>query len=323
MAESLADYSLKRTIKKTKEGGLKKVGVVGCGNMGQQIVRLISQHGLDVVFIDLSAERIGEIIKEIEASLDKVINKWGLTESEKRAVMSRIKGSTDYNEIKDCEMIIESINIKKRGSSVPYRMDVFKKIESVVSEDTIIASNNATLMISDLASVLRHPERAVGLNFITPASKVKIVEVIRGLQTSDSALDFTVRFVKMLDKRPITLVESPGNISTRLFVPLINEACELLMEGVASVSCIDETMKLGFGLQLGPFELADRVGIDKVQKWMDNLYLEFGTDKFKPSPIIKRLVRANLLGRKVSRGFYNYENEKIISQAINVIEFNL
>jgi 3-hydroxybutyryl-CoA dehydrogenase len=323
MAESLTDYSLRRTEKQTKKGGLKKVGVVGCGNMGQQIVRLISQHELEVVFIELSADRIDEILKDIAATLDKVINKWGLTESDKRAILSRISGSTDYNDIKDCQMIIETINIKKRGSSVPYRMDVFKKIESVVSEDAIIASNNATLMISDLASVLKHPERAVGLNFITPASKVKIVEVIKGLQTSESALDFTVRFVKMLDKRPITLIESPGNISTRLFVPLINEACELLMEGVASVSCIDETMKLGFGLQLGPFELADRVGIDKVQKWMDNLYQEFGTDKFKPSPIIKRLVRANLLGRKVSRGFYNYENEKIISQTINVIEFNL
>ena len=323
MAESLTDYSLRRTEQQTKKGGLKKVGVVGCGNMGQQIVRLISQHELEVVFIELSADRIDEILKDIATTLDKVINKWGLTESDKRAILSRISGSTDYNDIKDCQMIIETINIKKRGSSVPYRMDVFKKIESVVSEDAIIASNNATLMISDLASVLKHPERAVGLNFITPASKVKIVEVIKGLQPSESALDFTVRFVKMLDKRPITLIESPGNISTRLFVPLINEACELLMEGVASVSCIDETMKLGFGLQLGPFELAARVGIDKVQKWMDNLYQEFGTDKFKPSPIIKRLVRANLLGRKVSRGFYNYENEKIISQTINVIEFNL
>lgn len=322
MAESLEDYSLRRSVEQKKKGGLKKVGIVGCGNMGQQIVRLISQQGLDVVFIDLSAERINQIKKDIEAALDRVINKWGLTESEKRAIMSRIRGSTDYNDISDCQMVIETVNIKTRASSIPLRMEVLRKIESVVGEDTIIASNNATLMISDLASVLKKPERAVGLNFITPASKVRIVEVIRGLQTSDYTMDFTVRFIKSLDKKPITLVESPGNISTRLFVPLINEACELLMEGVASVSCIDETMKLGFGLQLGPFELADRVGIDKVQKWMDNLYQEFGSDKFKPSPIIKRLVRANQLGRKVSKGFYTYENEKIVSQAIHAIEFN-
>jgi 3-hydroxybutyryl-CoA dehydrogenase len=125
----------------------------------------------------------------------------------------------------------------------------------------------------------------------------------------------------MLDKRPITLNESLGNISTRLIVTLINEACEVLMEGVASINCIDETMKLGYGLQLGPFELADRVGLDKVQKWMDNLYFEYGEQKFKPSPILKRLVRANHLGRKVGMGFYKYEDHKIVSQAITTTDY--
>jgi 3-hydroxybutyryl-CoA dehydrogenase len=160
------------------------------------------------------------------------------------------------------------------------------------------------------------------LSFITPASTVKIVEVVRGLETNDKTYDFAIRFVKMLDKKPITLYESAGNISTRLIITLINEACELLMEGVASVQCIDDTMKIGYGLQFGPFELADRVGLDKVLKVMNNLYQEFGSDKFKPSPIIKRLVRANFLGKKVLRGFYKYENGKIISQAITATEFN-
>jgi len=205
---------------------------------------------------------------------------------------------------------------------VEARQDVFRKIEAVVSPTTVIASNNSSLMISDLASVLKHPERAVGLSFITPASTVKIVEVIKGRETDDKTYDFSIRFVKMLDKKPITLYESPGNISTRLIITLINEACELLMEGVASVQCIDETMKIGYGLQFGPFELADRVGLDKVLKVMNNLYQEFGSDKFKPSPIIKRLVRANLLGKKVLKGFYKYENGKIISQAITATEFS-
>ncbi len=159
-------------------------------------------------------------------------------------------------------------------------------------------------MISDLADALKHPERAVGLNFITPSAQVRIVEVIRGKDTNRESFDFMIRFIKMLDKRPITLNESLGNVSTRLIVTLINEACEVLMEGVASVKCIDETMKLGYGLQLGPFELADRVGVDKVQKWMDNLYFEFGLQKFKAAPIIKRMVRQNYLGRKVGKGFY-------------------
>jgi 3-hydroxybutyryl-CoA dehydrogenase len=176
-------------------------------------------------------------------------------------------------------------------------------------------------MISDLAAALKHPERAVGLNFITPSSKVRIVEVIKGKDTNDVSFDFIVRFIRTLDKRPITLNESLGNISTRLIVTLINEACEVLMEGVASVKCIDQTMKFGYGLQLGPFELADRVGLDKVQKWMDNLYFEFGMQKFKPAPILKRMVRANYLGRKVGKGFYLYEEGRIRKHLITTTEF--
>jgi len=321
MTESLEDYSLSKRILKSRKGGLKKVGVIGCGNMGQEIVRIISQHGIDVVFIDLSEERIQTILEEINTALDQVINKWGLTISEKRAILSRIKGTTDYKDISDCDLVIESINIKQRFTSLEARKEVFKNIEAVVSPTTVIASNNSTLMISDLASVLKHPERVVGVNFITPSATVKVVEVIRGLKTNDATHDYAIRFIKMLDKTPITLHESPGNISTRLIVTLINEACELLMEGVASVQYIDMTMKDGYGLQFGPFELADRVGLDKVLKWMNNLYLEYGTANFKPSPIIKRLVRANYLGKKTGKGFYKYDEGKIISQAITATEF--
>lgn len=321
MAESLADYGLRKKIKESGQGQLKLVGVIGGGSMGREVIQIVSQRGINVVFIDLTEERVESIMKDLDAALNEIINKWGLTQSEKRAIISRIKGTTDYNELKDCDLVIESINIKQRGSSTQARQEVFKQIEAVVSPSTIIASNNSSLMISDLASVLKHPERAVGLSFITPASTVKVVEVVRGLETNDKSYDFAIRFVKMLDKKPITIYESPGNISTRLIITLINESCELLMEGVASVQCIDETMKIGYGLQFGPFELADRVGLDKVLKVMNNLYQEFGSDKFKPSPIIKRLVRANFLGKKVMRGFYKYENGRIISQAITATEF--
>jgi 3-hydroxybutyryl-CoA dehydrogenase len=322
MAESLADYGLRKKVKESGQGQLKLVGIIGGGSMGREIIQIVSQRGINVVFIDLTQELIESILKDIDAALSEIINKWGLTQSEKRAIMSRIKGSTDYKEIKDCELVIESINVKQRGSSVEARKEVFRKIEEVVSPSAVIASNNSSLMISDLASSLKHPERTVGLSFITPASTVKIVEVVRGLETNDITYDFAIRFVKMLDKKPITLYESPGNISTRLIITLINEACELLMEGVASVQCIDQTMKIGYGLQFGPFELADRVGLEKVLKVMNNLYQEFGNEKFKPSPIIKRLVRANFLGKKVLKGFYKYENGKIISQAITATEFN-
>ncbi|MFW5821229.1 MAG: 3-hydroxyacyl-CoA dehydrogenase family protein, partial [Bacteroidota bacterium] len=202
--------------------------------MGQEITRIIAQHGLEAIFIDLTEERIKEIYREIEATLDEIINRWGLTEGEKRAILSRIKGTTDYNLIKDVDLVIETINSKKPGTNIEIRKEVFKKAEEVVSEDTIISSNNSTLMISDLATVLKHPERAVGLHFIGPAHSVKIVEVIRGQFTNDTSYEFVLKFAKMIDKKPITLNESPGHISSRLIVTIINEACEALMEGVAS-----------------------------------------------------------------------------------------
>jgi len=321
MPESLQDYSLRKQIKKDKSGAIQKVGLVGCGTTGQEIVHLISEHGIEVTFIDLSEELVKSIFDSIGKSMDAIIDKWGMTTSDKRAIMSRIQGSTDYGDIADADFMIESINTRQRGTSLQARRNVIRKIEEVVRPDVIIASNNATLLLSDLAAVLKYPERAVGFNFIQPARRVKIVEVIKGIDTSDMAYASAVRFIKMLDKRAITLNESLGNVSTRLIVTLINEACEILMEGVAAVPQIDKTMKLGYGLQHGPFEMADRVGLDKVQKWMDNLYYEYGLQKFKASPILKRLVRANYLGRKVNKGFYKYEDGRIISHAISATEF--
>lgn len=320
MAETLEDFALNHKAPKQK-GSIHKVAVIGCGSMGQEITRIISQHGMEVIFIDLTEERIKEVYKEIDHQLDEIINKWGLTDGEKRAILSRISGSTDYNKIKDVDLVIETINSKKPGTNIEIRKDVFRKAEKVISPETIITSNNSTLMISDLASVLEHPERAVGLHFIGPATSVKIVEVVRGQFTSDNAYETVLKFAKMIDKKAISLNESPGHVSSRLIVTLINEACETLMEGVASVQCIDTTMKLGYGLMFGPFEMADRIGLDKLLKWMDNLYAEFGTQRFKASPILKRLVRAGYLGRKTNKGFYKYEDGKIISQAIQATEF--
>lgn len=322
MPERLEDYSLRKQISQGKKGALQKVAVVGCGNMGQEIVRSISQHGIDVIYLDLSQKRVEEIRRSIELRLDAIIDKWGLTESEKRAIMSRIEGTTDYNDLGDCDLAIESINLRQRVTSLEARKEVFRKLEEVLREDILICSNNATLMISDLAAALQHPERAVGLNFLFSSSNVRMVEVIRGKDTNRHSFEFMIRFIKMLDMHPISLNESLGNVSTRLIVTLINEACEILMEGVASVKCIDDTMKLGYGLQLGPFELADRVGLDKVQKWMDNLYQEYGELQFKPAPIIKRMVRSNYLGRKNGNGFYLYEDGKIKKHLITTTEFH-
>jgi 3-hydroxybutyryl-CoA dehydrogenase len=318
MSEILEDYALHEKLQ--QKGTLQRIGIVGCGSVGQEIARIVSKAGIDVVFIDVSEERVRNIFLSLNQQLDEVIDRWGLTESEKRAILSRIKGSTNYSELSNCNLVMETISSNKPGTSIELRKEIFKRIEEHVAEDTIITSNISTLMISDLAAVLRLPERSVGLHFMTPPSTVKIVEVVRGLNTSTQAYEFVCRFANMIGKRVITVNESPGNISTRLIVTLINEACETLMEGVSSVENIDDTMKFGFGLQFGPFELADRIGLDKILKYMDNLYQEFGLHKYKASPIIKRLVRGNNLGRKTNKGFYLYENGKRLGTNVSSTE---
>lgn len=317
MSEVLEDYALSEKLR--KKDSLRKVGIVGCGSVGQEITRIISQAGIEVVFIDVSEERVREIFLNLNDQLDRIIGQWGLTESEKRAILSRIHGSTDYKNLAECNLVMETISSNKPGTSIELRKEVFKKIEEHVSDDAVITSNISTLMISDLSGVLRIPERAVGMHFMIPPT-VKVVEVVKGLRTTEQAYEFVCRFAKMIGKKVVTVNESPGNISTRLIVTLINEACEVLMEGVATIENIDDTMKLGYGLQFGPFELADRIGLDKILKYMDNLYQEFGLQKFKASPIIKRLVRANNLGRKTGKGFYKYEKEVRVSQNITFTE---
>lgn len=306
MSEKLERFSLSKNLQ--PKGMLQKVGLIGCGSVGQEIALHVSQKGIEVVFIDLSEKRISEITKRMDAELESRIAKWGMTGSEKKLVMSRIKGSTDYANLTDCDIIIETIHSKKTGTSLEERMEVFRKVEQVVDEKTVITSNTATLMISDLASVLKHPERALGMHFISPVSKINIVEVVRHANTSDDTFEMVKKFSKMIGKKIIECSESPGNISTRMITTMINEACSILMEGVAHVSDIDEVMKEATGFEFGPFEMADKFGVDKIHKWMQNLYHEQGDLRYKPSPIIKRMVRAKMLGRYVGEGFYYWKD---------------
>jgi 3-hydroxybutyryl-CoA dehydrogenase len=315
MSESLSDYGLGKRIQ--SKGMIQKVGVVGCGAVGQEITRTISEYGIDVIFLDTSDERVQEIYQQLSDQLDEVINHWGLTPGEKRAIMSRIKGTTKFADLAECDIVIESISSRKRGTSIEFRREIFKQVESVVRRDAIIASNIATLMISDLAEVLRYPDRALGIHFILPIYKTHVVEVVRGIRSSEEAYQQVVKFAGMINKKIISLNESPGNISTRMMVTTVNEACEILMEGVASVKDIDLAVKESTGHLYGPFEMADRIGLDKVLKYMENLYQEFGEKKYMPSPIIKRLVRAGYLGKHVNRGFYNYTLGKPQDQTVS------
>ncbi len=316
----LEDFSLTKSPK--PHGAIHQIGIIGFGSMGQEIAKTISQHGFDVVCLDLDEKRVTSGLDGITRMLDTEILRWGMTNSEKRLIMSRIKGTVEYKDLADCDIVFEAINSRKPGTSLEIRKEILQNAEKYVRRDAILASNTATLMISDLASGLEYPDRAVGLHFMSPADNVKVLEVVRSARTSEEAFEIVSRFVRMLEKKPISLMESPGNVTTRMMCIVINHACEMLMEGIASAQDIDELMKTSLGHQFGPFELADRIGLDKVQKWMDNLYNEFGEHGYKTSPVLKRLVRANFLGKASGQGFYKYDaHGKIVESTITCPEY--
>ena len=307
--ERLEDYGLSKDNKPRTL--FSRVGIVGAGTVGQNIARMISSKGLDVVFLELNQEKINQAYEELAKELDRMIERWGMTNSEKLGILSRIKGTTDYAAFRGCDIVIEAIKSSSREQSHDIRTDILKKIEEHVDIDTIIATNSSTHIITELTADLIHKDRCVSFHFLTPEADARVVEVVRGLYTSQVAYDNTVKFANLIGKKVIPVKESPGIISTRLFVPLINEACEILMEGVGKMEDIDLTMKVGFGLPLGPFEMADKIGLDKILRWCENLYDEFGDLKYKSSPLLKKLVRANQWGRRTGCGFYEYNKDGV------------
>lgn len=291
-----------------------KIGIVGCGTVGQELVITASKHGIEVTFLELTEQLINHSIDEIKKQLDNEIDHWGLTPGDKNAIMSRIKGTLSYSDFADCELVIEAVKSKQRESSFILRKQVFRNIEKHVSRDCIIATNSSTLVVTELSSELEFSDRCVSLHISTTAPGASVVELTRSLHTSDDAYEKVKIFVKLLDKILIPVTESPGLVSVRLFVVLLNEACETLMEGVSSMDNIDLAMRASFNMPLGPFEFADKIGLDKIMRWMENLYSEFGSNRYIASPIIKKLVRANRFGRSTGRGFYEYtaDGNKIV-----------
>ena len=286
-----------------------KIGIVGCGSVGQELVITASKHGIEVTFLELTKELVDHSLDEIKKALDHEINHWGLTPGEKNAILSRIRVTLNYSDFVDCELVIEAVKSKQGESSFSMRKEVFKNIEKSVKRDCIIATNSSTLVVTELASELEFSDRCVSLHISTTAPGASVVELARSLHTSDESYEKVVKFVKLLDKILIPVTESPGLVSVRLFVVLLNEACETYMEGVSSMENIDLAMRSSFNMPLGPFEFADKVGLDKILRWMENLYGEFGSTNYIASPIIKKLVRANRLGRSTRFGFYEYDEE--------------
>lgn len=307
--ETLEDYGLSQ--KATKASLFSKIGVVGCGKEGQNIARMAAFNGLEVRFVELSQDKIDAAIDAIEQQLDTRIESWGLTNSEKRTILGRISGSTSYNVLKDCDFVIEAVLREQLSSneSIVLRKSIFEEIESIVREDCIIATNATTVIVSELSSNLRIRERCVSLHFFINSPDARIVEVVKGLWTSEEVYEKVCRFMSMLRREVVPVHESVGLIGVRMMVTMLNEACDIYMEGVATLEGIDKTMKIGYGMRYGMFQLADIIGLEKLERWAENLFHEYGKLQYKPSPLIKRLVRAQQTGVATGQGFYTYDEK--------------
>lgn len=311
--EPIEKYGLsERTRKKTL---FSKVGVVGCGRDGSHIVTVAASHGMEVIFMEPSEERIANAFKRIEDKLDHRIKGWGLTENEKKAILGRITGTKELDDMKECDFVIEAVRYDgMTGERSTYkRKEIFKQLESILSEKAIIASNVTTIIVSDLASELEYKSRVIGLHFLANTPGSHIIEIVKGIETSDETYDIVCKFANLVNYQYINVAESSGLVSIRLFLIQLNEACSMLMEGIATTEDIDKILKVGFGHRQGVFQMADLFGIEKIVKLMENLYNEYGYVKYKPSPILLRMYRAKHNGINTKRGFYNYDdNGKII-----------
>jgi 3-hydroxybutyryl-CoA dehydrogenase len=284
---------------------IAKVMVVGGGVMGRGISRLLASAGIDVTLVDLSQDIIKESSKDLSEEMDSDIQKWGMTESEKKAILSRIRWTTKYDDAPEVDLVVEAV-----PEDLELKQKLIVKLDRVTRPEIVLISHTSTLSVTEIAAATKRPDKVIGLHFLPPVTKIPLVEVVRGLKTSPETLDLIKEFAEQqLGKTVVTVHEYPGYVTTRIIVPLLNEAMHVLLEGIATATDIDTAMKLGYGFNVGPLALADMMGLDEVMRWMENLLDELSDHKYNPCPLLRKLVRAGHLGRKTGQGFFRYDEE--------------
>jgi 3-hydroxybutyryl-CoA dehydrogenase len=279
------------------------IGVIGAGVMGNGIAQVAARKGIDVLLLDVNEKAVKKGIDAVEDRLGRVVAKGQMSPAEKDAAVRRIKPTTVYDSLKSAEVIIEAAT-----ENYELKTRIFKQVDALVSTESILASNTSSVSITKLAASISRPERFVGLHFFNPVPVMSLVEIVRGLETSDATHDAAATLAVQLGKSPITVKSAPGFVVNRILLPMINEAFFVLAEGYASAEDIDQGMKLGCNHPIGPLALADMIGLDVLLSVMQILHDEFGDSKYRPSPLLRELVAAGHLGRKSGRGVFSYQN---------------
>lgn len=278
-----------------------KIMVLGAGTMGAGIVQNAAASGFEVVLRDIKQEFVDRGIKGIEKNLTKMVDRGKLDAAAKDATLARITGTVDMAAAKDCDLVIEAalevMEIKK---------SIFKELDEICKPECILASNTSALSITEIAAATSRPDKVIGMHFFNPVPAMKLVEIIRGSNTSQASFDAIKALSEKMGKAPVEINEAPGFVVNRLLIPMLNEGMYAVMEGVASPADVDTSMKFGAGHPMGPLALADMIGLDICLKIMETLYKEFGDPKYRPCPLLVKMVRAGKLGQKSGEGFFPY-----------------
>ncbi|MEJ2539696.1 MAG: 3-hydroxybutyryl-CoA dehydrogenase [Gemmatimonadota bacterium] len=283
---------------------IRKVTVIGGGTMGNGIAHVCAQHGLEVVLVDVDREALDRGLDTISRNMDRQVKKETLSSEEKAAALGRIRGVDDPAAgAREAQLVVEAI-----PERADLKYELFRALDDAAPDEAILASNTSSISITEIGARTRRPERVIGMHFMNPVPVMKLVEVIRGLATSDETTAQVVRLSRALGKTPVEVNDFPGFVSNRVLMPMINEAVFALMEGVAEVEAIDQVMTLGMAHPMGPLALADLIGLDTCLNILEVLHRELGDDRYRPCPLLRKYVAAGWLGRKSGRGFHRYDN---------------